>query len=129
MMQSRLSVFTKEEYVLGLFLRYEITNNIKAEKTILIEGVDWSYLNIVVSSNMPDQIICNTGFDPYCPTPPIVNPKEPVNVVQLFEKGFRFLVFKSNLSFMPNSEFSLYKLQHGGEWTVYKVVRIGTQVE
>jgi hypothetical protein len=129
MMQSRFSVFTKEEYVLGRFLRDEITNNVKVEKTILIEGVDWSYLNIVVSSNMPDRIICNTGFDPYCPTPPIVNSKEPIDVVQLVKKGFQFLVFKSNLSFMPNNEFSLRELQHSGEWTVYKVVRSVTQAE
>jgi hypothetical protein len=123
LMQSRLPAFTKEEYVLGRFLRNEMAQSVKTEKTILIEGIDWSYLNIVVSSNVPDRILCNTGFDPYCPTPPIVNPKEPVDLVQLAQKGFQFLVFKSNLSFLQNGEFTLYELQQSGEWKVYKILR------
>jgi hypothetical protein len=126
LMQSRLPAFTKEEYVLGRFLRNEITQSVKRGKTTLIEGIDWSYLNIVVSSNVPDRITCNTGFDPYCPTSPIVNPKEPLNLVQLTQKGIQFLVFKSNLSFIQNDEFTLRELQQSGEWRVYKILPVAT---
>jgi hypothetical protein len=125
-MQARIPVFTKEEYVIGQFLRNEVMKSLSEEKVILMEGVDWSYLNIVVSSNLPDRIAYNTGFDPYCPTSPIVNPQEPVNVAPLFEKGFRFLVFKSNLSFQPNSEFSLHELKQSGDWMVYEIAHNGT---
>lgn len=120
---ARTPAFSESDYTIGKFLREKLEEN--RGKKVLVEGTDWSYVNIMVASNAPERIVSNTGFDPYSPAPEIIHAQDSIDADNLAAKGFEFLVFKSKLRASSTQKMALSELTENDKWRVYKIVPAG----
>ncbi len=120
-MMTRAPFFSHSERALGVFLRTALADDKSPSARVLIETSDWSYVNIMLSSNVPDRFIYNTGFEPYHPIAPVLDPRNPVRMHDLLGKGIRLLVFKSELFWNPSGQASARKLECLNGWCIYEI--------
>jgi hypothetical protein len=121
---TRAPFFSHTERNAGLLIRSVLARDGMRSSRVLIETSDWSYLNIVLASNMPDHFIYNTGFEPFHPLPPVLDLRSPVRLRDLLGKGIRLLVFKSDLQWDSSSRVFVQKLGRYDAWTIYEIAGI-----
>ncbi len=133
--RTKNSDFTRDHLMVGTFLR---TLNLADTDKILIDTNRWSYLHVIVASNLPDRFIKNKGPDPFYPKPAVLNFTKGIDVKALTKMGIKYLVFQTwEDPGMNNSQFlakirhqndmltaskALQKINQIGEWGIFTLL-------
>jgi hypothetical protein len=116
---SRAPEFNSSDYLAGKFLEKQLQR--ESQQKILIETLNWNYLNVVVAANAPERFTLNTGFDPYEPTKAVLTTDTVVDVKKLTQEGIRVLAFQSSLIVSQEQTNTLKQRYHNSRWTVYEL--------
>jgi hypothetical protein len=113
------SSFSRDERNLGTLLKKQLIEDPSAK--VLIDSPDWSYLNILIASNYPDNFIANTGINPRQPTTALLQIDNIGNSTNFNSNIYRFYVFRTGKYTQWLSSQSHFKsIATVGNWNIFE---------
>jgi hypothetical protein len=118
------SAFSNNDLATGRYVRAQLLERASNNShRVLIESGIWSYINVMVASQHPEQFILNSGFDPVAHGEPLLNPDVPFDQGTLKRMDVGLLVFRrEDYKNVLETRAEIKRLDNFGPWTVYALV-------
>ena len=118
------SAFSRDDLAAGRYLHAQLSEQTSGNShKVLIESGIWSYVNVMIASQHPEQFILNSGFDPVAHAEPLLNPDEPFDNSTLQRMEVHLLVFRrEDYKDYLDARREIRRLGDCGPWTIYALV-------
>lgn len=118
------SAFSRDDLAAGRYVHTLLSEQTPgAFHKVLIESGIWSYINVMIASQHPEQFILNSGFDPVAHAEPLLNPDEPFVGMTLQRMEIALLVFRrDDYKDYLDARTEMRRLNDFGPWTIYAFV-------
>jgi hypothetical protein len=118
------SAFSNNDLATGRYVHEQLLELTPSNShMVLIESGIWSYLNVMVASQHPEQFVLNSGFDPVAHGDPLLNPDAPFDQGTLKRMDVDLLVFRrEDYKDFLEARAEIKRLNSFGPWTVYALV-------
>jgi hypothetical protein len=117
------SAFSRDDLAAGRYVQAQLSADTPGNPDkVLIESGIWSYVNVMIASQCPEQFLFNTGYDPVTPEEPLLNPDEPFDEGMFKRMNVGLLVFRrDDYRDYLDARRVIKRLEDFGPWTIYAV--------
>jgi hypothetical protein len=124
------SAFSRHDLAAGRYVHAQLSGeNRGVSHKVLIESDIWSYANVMIASQHPEQFVLNTGFDPVAQEEPVLSPEAPFDGAMLRRMDVGLLVFRrDDYRNYLDARAEMRKLKDYGPWTIYAFLPLQSNV-